>query len=181
MEKKRQSTSETSALQKGSMGQDNPNRDNGQGITEESANARGLLRGKDTPANPARPALCDAPSNDNSPESLAGMLDEAKCRDVILRRLHPRKGACPSCGAPLDETTARNFWQGRRCVCKACNRWFTALSGTSLHGTQLSFSQIFLLGTFENYFTNGITPADVAKAVGVSTDTVRVWQRRFRS
>ena len=112
----------------------------------------------------------------------ASSFDEAYCRLWILKKLHPGDIRCPECNATIqDNTTWHNFWKGKRCVCKACERGFTATSGTFLHGTQLDFRQLFMLAVLANYKAGGLDTKSIATAVGISPDTVRIWERRFKA
>ncbi len=107
-------------------------------------------------------------------------LDEVACRETALRLLHPDGAACPECWLKIDDEPASGFRRGRRCVCGRCGRWFTARTGTILQGTHLDDRQIILLAVLIDLMDNGITPARIAEIVGVSVDTVRDWQKRFR-
>jgi len=112
----------------------------------------------------------------------AELLDEDRCREWILERLHPDGAHCLGCAEPiLDGTTLHNFWQGNRCNCKNCGRWFSATSGSFLQNMQLTFAQVFLLASFADYLSCGLTLSRAAAALNISPDTVRIWQRRFKA
>ena len=101
-------------------------------------------------------------------------LREDACCDYILKTLHPDGAHCPACGMRLeDETTVKNFWELKRCECKVCNRWFSATIGTILHNSQLDMRQFFVLATF---LPLGMPVEEVARIVGISPGTVRLWK-----
>ena len=115
--------------------------------------------------------------------SLADFLDEAACRRAVLESLHPASVKCPECDSMLnDVVTLANFWEGKRCNCKICDNWFTARTGTILQGSQLSFAQVFLLGTLlEIFAAGGISVSTMSAAIGVTDDTIRTWIRRLKN
>jgi len=132
------------------------------------------------PEAPARPGHF-APS-DAAGVFSAEFLDEATCRAWVLRRLHPGDPRCPSCAALIvDATTLRNFWSGRRCVCKSCGSFFTATSGTFLQGVQLGYRKVFLLAVLADFMAAGLNVQRLAGVLGVSPDTVRIWIQKFKA
>lgn len=107
-------------------------------------------------------------------------LAEGVCRSWTITFMH-RERCCPWCDTAIeDKATIGNFLGGRKCTCKRCSRCFTARTKTFLEGSQLSYSQVFLMAALIDLMQNGITPASIAEIVGVSVDTVRGWQKRFR-
>lgn len=108
------------------------------------------------------------------------LFDDAACRRWVLETLHPHGARCPACDTlTADTPTIRNFWAGRRCVCKFCGRKFMALSGTFLQGAQISFAQVFLIVALIE-MDAGIPVPTIAAAAGVSDDTVRAWEKKFK-
>lgn len=107
-------------------------------------------------------------------------IDSSRSAPAITIGLHGTAPRCPDCGHILSGKAAQSFFQGERCVCPACGRWFTARTGTFLQGSQLSYSQVFLMAVLIDFMQNGLTPARIAQAVGVSADTVRIWIKRFK-
>jgi transposase-like protein len=111
----------------------------------------------------------------------AKLFDEGVCRQWVLGKLHPGGAHCPSCKVLLqDKVTLSNFWQGKRCLCKNCGRWFTAKTCTFLQGTQMEYRQIFLLAVLIGFSENGITPERVAQCAGVSSNTVAFWHKKIK-
>lgn len=103
--------------------------------------------------------------------------NEGKCREVILKILHPDGACCPECGATFEsEAMIKNFWELRRCHCDACNKWFTAATGTILHGSQMSMRQVFILAIL---LSLGVKDEIIARACGISSGTVRLWRLKF--
>lgn len=105
-------------------------------------------------------------------------MDEARCRQWFIGRLHGNNPVCPCCGLQLLGATFKSFWTGRRCHCPRCGRGFTARTGTFLANAELTYSQVFLMAAL---IPIGLTPATIAAFVGVSADTVRIWIKRFKS
>ena len=113
---------------------------------------------------------------------LADLLDGAACRRWVLERLHPAGPRCPGCDEFItDATTLANFWSGARCVCKTCGKWFTAVSGTFLQGSRLDCKQIFIIALFADILASGLDVGRIAAAAGASSDTVRIWIKRFKA
>lgn len=107
----------------------------------------------------------------------AEFLDEARCTEWILKRMHPEGAFCPACKNKIeDETTLNNFWWLRRCKCKHCNKWFSAYSGTFLYNSHLTPQQAVLLAV---QIAQGNPRKVIAKMLGIHPDTVRLWQKRF--
>lgn len=106
----------------------------------------------------------------------ADILDEALCREWIISRMHPDGARCPDCGLVLNDDAS--FRAGRRCHCGRCGRWYTATTDTFLEGTHLDFSQAYLLAVLIDL---EVPPHRIAYCVGVSTDTVRIWVKRFKA
>ena len=107
----------------------------------------------------------------------AGFLDEVARRHWILNAVHCGQDiSCPQCTAPLTRKNILRFSLAKRIRCHACGKFFTALTGTFLQGCHLSFRQIILLAVFLHF---GIRPATIADKVGVSEETVRLWQKKF--
>ena len=112
---------------------------------------------------------------------LASFLDEAACREHILQAVHGTDARCPGCDVRIQDTsTLKNFWGGKRCVCKRCGRWFTALSGTFLQGMQLDFRTVLLIAVLADCPHPGLNVSYIARLAGVSPKTVRIWLQRLR-
>lgn len=108
----------------------------------------------------------------------AGFLDVRKCRDWVLKRLHPEGFHCPECGEAItDHTTILNLEAFNRKHCK-CGKWFTALTGTFLHGAQLEPEQVFLLAVLSGL---GVDKKEIARILDIHPDSVRLWQGKFRA
>ena len=109
----------------------------------------------------------------------ADFLDEDLCRRWILDTIyHGQDIACPQCSKQLTAKSLQRFRTAERVRCHACGKFFTALTGTFLQGCHLTFRQIILLAVFL-YF--GINHAAIADKVGVSEETVRLWQKKFQA
>ena len=105
------------------------------------------------------------------------MIDMAECRAFWIRRLHPAGPACPDCGVSLDGRQAETFKAGGRVRCNSCGRFFTYRTGTVLHGANADDRQLYLVAFLT---ASECSPRAIALATGLSTETVREWQGRFK-
>ena len=104
-------------------------------------------------------------------------LDRSYCSTWLANFLHPDGPRCPDCGQLVTEgRAAQAFYELRRLQCRGCERWFTALTGTTLQGSKLNFRQIILLAVF---LALNIEPSLIAATLGISTETVRTWRLRL--
>lgn len=107
----------------------------------------------------------------------ASLLDCEACTVALLRALHPTGPACPHCGQELcTERQAQAFWSLQRVWCSNCGRGFNALKKTAFEGSKLDPRQILL---FSLFLEVGADPAAMAKALGVSLETVRAWRTKL--
>lgn len=104
----------------------------------------------------------------------AGFLNSSRCREWVLKQLHPGGVGCPDCGAAITEGLS----PFDRRKCKKCGKWFTALTGTFLHGAQLEPEQVFLLAVLSGL---GVDKKEIARILGIHPDSVRLWQAKFRA
>ena len=107
----------------------------------------------------------------------AHFLDRDRCREWVLRRLHPDTPRCPACRSALSEKLAARFWSGDRVKCKSCRKYFTAVTGTFLQGTHMTFIEVVLLSVFLGV---GTSTALIAHKLGSHEETIRIWRRKFR-
>ena len=106
----------------------------------------------------------------------AGCLDLGECRRGLIGLLHPGGGRCPGCGEPVGEHQL-DSWHGlKRLRCGRCGRFFTAASGTVLSGCKLDWRVVFLIAAF---LALGLEVKVIARTLGVSEETVRLWRGRF--
>ena len=103
-------------------------------------------------------------------------MDEAACREAILRELHPDGARCPRCGHALPEGKAGAFWEVRRMRCDACGAWFTALSGTPMDRMHIGFRCLAILALG---VASGWSASEIARRIDRDPDTVRRYVRRF--
>jgi transposase-like protein len=104
----------------------------------------------------------------------ANFLDENYCRKWILKQIHGEQPVCPECGSDFDVTRA-SFWAGKKVQCK-CGKWFSALTGTFLAGTQFDLREVFLLALFL-WFNMG--NQSIAVKLSIDPETVRLWRHKF--
>jgi transposase-like protein len=72
------------------------------------------------------------------------LLDEAACLNWLEQYLHPEGVKCPKCAASQRRRAQQNgYWPAWRC--KACDRYYTLLSGTVFEKTRQSPAKVVLL------------------------------------
>ena len=106
----------------------------------------------------------------------AGFLDECRCREWIISLLHGGRMICPGCGIPVRHTGLRRFWLGKRIQCHACEKFFTALTGTFLSGIHLDFRSIVLLLLL---IALGLDNTFIARRLNCNPETVRLWKKKL--
>ena len=106
----------------------------------------------------------------------AVFLDADFCREWVLKRIHGETGRCPNCH--IEAESQQRFFQGARIKCRPCGKFYTALTGTFLCGTQFDFREIVLLALFLEL---GLANSSIAKTLGVDQETVRIWKNRFNA
>lgn len=105
-------------------------------------------------------------------------LDAEKCRSWILKKLHPRGSFCPHCGTPLSGNAVLTFWQNKPTRCQACEKTFTARTGTILSGKKLSFQEIILMSFLMAYGAGNI---EISMVLKCTRETVRLWRQNFNT
>lgn len=109
----------------------------------------------------------------------ADYLDEAICRRWILTTIHGTGPiACPECRAPLTDIALQRFWEGRRICCRACGKYFTALTRTFLAGCHMNFREVILLAVFLHF---DIPAREIARILRINPETVRLWEIKFNA
>lgn len=109
----------------------------------------------------------------------ADFMDEAKCRDWLLKKLHPAGAVCPGCAGIIeDPRRLAHFWSGERLNCEHCNKFFTALSNSLFSGSHLSFSRLFLLAALSGA---GIKDKIIAAKLNIAPESCRLWRKKFKS
>jgi len=105
-------------------------------------------------------------------------LDEAYCRQFVLRMIHgDGDPKCPKCHAILRKASTRSFWEGKRIRCSLCGKFFTATTGTFLSGNHLSYRAVVLIAVL---LYLDIAHKKIARILQVSTETVRLWEIKFK-
>ena len=105
----------------------------------------------------------------------ADFLNETACRLWILKRLHPEGPHCPACTISVHNKFEQRFWMCARLRCR-CGKYYTALTGTFLSGSQFSFAEIILLAMF---FSLHISDREIADILDISAENVRLWRHKF--
>lgn len=86
-------------------------------------------------------------------------LDEAFCREWILKQVYVDGVFCPFCGHRLTNGKLKRFFEGKRNICAACGKKFSTLRNTSLHATKLSYSELALVAFLSGI---GYDPGQIA-------------------
>ena len=109
----------------------------------------------------------------------AGFLDETACREWVLSAIHGNGSVhCPGCRVENEGRALQRFWEGKRIRCRQCGKFFTALTGSFLTGCHMTYSEVILLAVFLHF---GIHHREIARILKISTETVRLWEVKFRA
>jgi len=109
--------------------------------------------------------------------TVADFLSEDRCRDWIMKKLHRHGAFCPGCSTQISgDASLRSFWSGGRVRCRRCRKYFTALTGTFIAGSHLSFARIIILGLLIGTHAQD---EQIASVLHMSTEGIRLWKRRF--
>jgi len=109
----------------------------------------------------------------------ANFFDEARCREWILKKLHPDGAFCPGCRQRInDYRRQHNFWHGARLNCESCGKYFTALTGQIFSGSHLDFKGLFLLAVLTGA---GIPDKIIASKLNITTESCRLWRIKFKT
>ena len=109
----------------------------------------------------------------------AEFMNEVKCREWILNKLHPTGAHCPGCGQVLDDAgRLKNFYNGDRLACRICRKYFTALTGTFFSGAHLDFKGLFLLTALSGC---GVPDKIIAEKLDITLQCARSWRIKFET
>lgn len=104
-------------------------------------------------------------------------LDEVRCREWVIRQLHPAAFSCPGCGeAVTGESRVSKFTGGERLSCASCGKKFNALTGTLLSGSHLGYRKLVLLLWL---IGQKFSPVQISGLVGIDPTTVRGWKNKL--
>ena len=104
-------------------------------------------------------------------------LDDHACAWWLASLLHSEGPACPHCHNTALTADQLHRWHALRSIrCTACERKFSARTGTILHGANLTPTQIVLTALLLGLGHNNQT---IAKLVGCSDETARLWRKRL--
>jgi hypothetical protein len=113
-------------------------------------------------------------------------LNEAIVGPWVFLQLHPGIGwACPDCGEVIkSDRAAASFRSGGRVCCPSCKKFFTNRTNTILHGSQLEFSELYLIAVLSAFAKRtGADPAaarrEIARISGLHPDSIRNWEKIF--
>jgi len=109
----------------------------------------------------------------------AEFFDKEKCREWILKKLHPAGAFCPRCKRAIDDDCRLDhFWNGDRLNCRHCGKYFTALTGQLFSGAHLNFSGLFLLAALSGA---GINDKVIAMKLNITPESCRLWRIKFKT
>ena len=109
----------------------------------------------------------------------ADFMNQTKCREWILNKLHPAGAFCPGCGGSLDDAVRiKNFYNGDRLSCSICGKYFTALTGTPFSGAHLDFKGLFLLAALAGC---GIPDKIIAEKLKITLQSARTWRIKLKT
>lgn len=106
------------------------------------------------------------------------LLDESKCREVVLELLHPNGPACPHCGAGLEKRHSERWKRNERCRCKICRRKFSATTGTVFNSLKIPFAEAV---TIRFMIEGGYRSNQIKRRIHRTTETIRTVRRRFQA
>jgi hypothetical protein len=105
--------------------------------------------------------------------------DETRCRDWILKKLHPAGAFCPGCQQAIDDDRRLyHFWNGDRLNCRHCGKYFTALTGKIFSGSHLDFRGLFLLAVLSG---SGTSDKTIAVKLNITPESCRLWRLKFKT
>lgn len=110
-------------------------------------------------------------------DAVPEMLNQEACRRWWLRRLHPAGPSCPHCGVTVVGPRAETWRNDGQIRCSSCRHYFTNRTSTPMQGSTANWAQLYLVALFTAY---RLPLAVIVAICGLSENTVRAWQRRFR-
>lgn len=113
-------------------------------------------------------------------------LDATKVRGWVYAQLHPTGfPSCPACDEYIkSDRSLATYIDGGRVCCSACKKFFTNRTNTILHGSQLTFEQVYLIAVLSAFaFRTSADPAtarsEIARIIGLHPDSIKNWQKIF--
>ncbi len=104
-------------------------------------------------------------------------LDDEFCTRFFLDLSHGRLAHCPECKTKLlDDRQERRYYALKKFTCKSCYKQVTAKKGTVLENCSLSPRQYLLFALF---LEMGLSTANIARHVGISSEAVRLWKGKL--
>lgn len=104
-------------------------------------------------------------------------LDEARCREWIISRMHSTGYRCPYCGADVPVMAYGRYVKALRIRCTDCRRQFTAFTGTWMSGAKMDPREVVLVAIMIRL---GRGASFIARLTGRSVTTISDWSRRLR-
>jgi transposase-like protein len=105
------------------------------------------------------------------------LLDQEACTLWLEKHLHPEGLRCPHCASPDRRVSRRSgHFLGYRC--KACNRYFTLLSGTAFAATRQTPAKLVLI---LRGISKGEPTARLARELALSRKRMHVLRKRVQT
>jgi len=107
------------------------------------------------------------------------LVDEDRCRRLVLNIFHPEGPVCCYCGSKIDrDGFVDRFYKMYSVQCPHCSKWLKATTGTFLQGSHLTFRQVVVMLLL---FELNVGIGSVAQFLGVDHETVRRWRLRLKA
>ena len=108
---------------------------------------------------------------------ITNLFDDSLCLLWLERHLHPDGFVCPQCGSANRRTfRTQGFYDAYRC--RACDGYYTLLSGTAFEGSRQRPATLVLL---LRGITKGESTARLARELQLSRQTVHTLRQRIQS
>jgi transposase-like protein len=105
------------------------------------------------------------------------LLDNTACLEWLEQHLHPEGMRCPRCGA-AERRSARRAAAFPAYRCRACDRFYTVLTGTSFAKTRQTPAKLVLI---LRGIAKGEPTARLARELGVSRRQMHTLRQRVQS
>jgi transposase-like protein len=108
---------------------------------------------------------------------IAGLFDDSLCLQWLERHLHPDGFVCPHCGSPNRRLFRRqSYYDAYRC--RACDSYYTLLSGTIFDGSRKRPAVLVLL---LRGISKGEPTARLARELQLSRQTVHTRRQQIQT
>jgi len=106
----------------------------------------------------------------------AELLEEDRCRRLLIKKLHPGSVNCPFCGTPAEDHQGNDLLEGKWINCQLCSKHYSAFTRTCLSGMHWKYREFVQLLLF---VSAGWSVKRIANKLECSESAVRSWQSRI--